>query len=135
MRAPSAPAAARAQRRSNSNAETGAAGRGRVRQERQDGGGRGGASLHAPAVQEDRAPDEEVPRARREERVQDRRSGRDRRKRADLEEQAVGGLNRGRLRLPGDIGQFARRRLKVRLGAEVGKDERDDPDGDKSRRR
>ena len=44
-----------------------------------------------PLLQQDRAPLEEVPRARREQHVQGRRHGADRGERADLEEQAVGG--------------------------------------------
>ena len=51
----------------------------------------GRAPLHPSAVQEDGSPLEEVLRARREERIQSRRHGVDRRASPDLQAQALGG--------------------------------------------
>ncbi len=63
--------------------------RGRIGQERQDGSRQGRASPDASAVEEDRAPHEEVPRAWRGERLQGRRRGADSRGAADFEEQVL----------------------------------------------
>src|SRR3954465_10668164 len=72
------------------DAETYFAGRGRQRQASQDHRGARRSPLHAPDLQEDDPPFEELPRARREQRVQAGRHGVDRGIEADFEVEALG---------------------------------------------
>src|SRR5207244_12684717 len=84
----------RARRRSKRPyyAETYPSGRGRERQASQDGGGARRSPLHPSDLQEDDPPLQELPRARREQRVQAGRHGVDRGEQANLQTEA---LNRG----------------------------------------
>src|SRR6202035_4246596 len=65
------------------------AGRRRQRQAREDVCGEGRTPVHPPAIEEDRAENEELPRARRKQDPEGRRHRLDRGDAADLEAQAL----------------------------------------------